>query len=160
MLRKNMRKCAISWIRPLDHCVWIRFAKNIFCVKKISDQLTMNDEYKIDYISKTECHTKKTHKHKYSFQNIAHLLRHHNFLPYLVGKSTWNILNKINHKSKNKNQKIDCLFVSSHCASFMKIWTFLRRRGKWSEWRGKWRGGVAVVCTSLLGTFFEIWLIL
>ena len=30
---------------------------------------------------------------------------------------------------KNKNRKIYFSFVSAHCASFMKIWTFLRGEG-------------------------------
>ena len=73
------------WIRfaKISVKVWISFAK----ISQVSDQFTMNVEYKSDYISKTKSHTKKTHEHKNSFHNIAHLMRQHYFSPFLVCKN-------------------------------------------------------------------------
>ena len=85
-------------------------------------------EYTIDYISKTKSRARKSHVYKHSYQNIAHLFRHY-FWPFLVGRNTRKLWKKINHNSKNKNciyRKNYFAYVSTHCASFIKIWPFLR----------------------------------
>ena len=62
--------------------------------------------------------------------NVIYTMLWYNRFLWIFGR--WKhlrIVNKINHKKKNrKNRKIDFSFVSAHCASFIKIWTFLRGR--------------------------------
>ena len=65
---------------------------------------------KIDHISKTKYRTKKNDEHKSPFQNIAHLLK---YLFSMFGLyKHLQIVNKIDHNSKNKNYKIEFSFVS------------------------------------------------
>ena len=58
------------------------------------------------------------------------------------------IVNKIDYLLKNKNcnnLKIDFLFVSAHCTSFMKIWIFMREGGVCISLIGKSRTRASVI---------------
>ena len=73
----------------------------------------MNVDYKIGNIKKTKNRTKKTLELKIRFRTFR--IFPVNFLTQLK------IVNTINHKSKNKNQKINFSFGSAQWTSFMEI---------------------------------------